>query len=40
MVTKRIKLYDNMKALGIILVVMGHINEYSLGKPVSLSKIF
>lgn len=31
METKRVKLYDNMKALGIILVVMGHVNEFSLG---------
>lgn len=31
--TRRINLYDNMKALAIILVVMGHINEFSLGEP-------
>ena len=29
--TQRINLYDNMKAFAIILVVMGHINEFSLG---------
>lgn len=28
---QRINLYDNMKAFAIILVVMGHINEFSLG---------
>lgn len=32
MSTQRIALYDNMKAFAIILVVMGHINEFSLGK--------
>ena len=31
MIAQRINLYDNMKALAIILVVMGHINEFSLG---------
>lgn len=29
---QRINIYDNMKALAIILVVMGHINEFSLGR--------
>ena len=28
---RRINLYDNMKAIAIILVVIGHINEFSLG---------